>query len=224
MLIISEELKKAYPGGYIGVLAVSGIKNCESCPALDREKAELEGLIRAKYESYDRPKLKSEEPMNTYVEYYKRFKKTYYVQLQLESVVFKGKTIPRINALAEIMFMAELKNQLLTAGHDLDALSLPIKAEVAAGKERYMSLSGQEKETAAGDMFLSDGQGVISSIIYGPDDRTQITMDTEKVVYTVYAPPGINKSSVYDHFKDMVGYCRLVSPEAVVELEEVYAI
>jgi DNA/RNA-binding domain of Phe-tRNA-synthetase-like protein len=224
MLVISKELKKAYPGGYIGILAVSGLKNCESCPALDSKKEELEESIRAKYVSYDRPRLKLEEPMNTYVEYYKHFKKTYYVQLQLESVVFKGKSIPRINALAEIMFMAELKNQLLTAGHDLGALRLPMKAELASGNERYMSLSGQEKETAAGDMFLADGQGVISSIIYGPDDRTQITMDTESAVYTVYAPPGIGKSAVHHHFEDMVSYCRLVSPEAPVELKEVYEI
>lgn len=224
MLIISEELKKAYPGGYIGILAVSGMKNCESCLALDREKEKLEGSIRTKYEGYDRPRLKSEEPMSTYAEYYKRFKKTYFVQLQLESIVFKGKSIPRSNALAEIMFMAELKNHLLTAGHDLAALNLPIRAELASGNEKYVGLGGQEKETASGDMLLADGQGVISSIIYGPDDRTQITLDTERVLYAVYAPPGISKSAVEEHLEDMVGYSRLVSAEAFMDLEEIYEI
>jgi DNA/RNA-binding domain of Phe-tRNA-synthetase-like protein len=224
MLIISEELKKAYHGGYIGILALSNIKNYEGSTPLDEEKERLEATLREMYVGYDRAKLKSAEPMDAYVEYYNKFKKTYYVLLQLESVAFKNKSVPRVNTLVEIMFMAELKNQLLTAGHDLDKMSLPMKAELATGKERYMSLSGQEKETTAGDMMISDEKGIISSIIYGPDQRTQISKDTERVAYTVYAPPGIRISLIHDHFRDIIRYSMLVSTETKVDQEEIYNI
>jgi len=40
-------------------------------------------------------------------------------------------------------------------------------------------------------MFIADGQGVISSIVYGPDRRTRITLATRNAVFTVYAPAGI---------------------------------
>jgi hypothetical protein len=52
------------------------------------------------------------EPIKTYHDYYKRFKKTYHILLQLESIVFKNKSIPKVSSLVEAMFMAELKNLL----------------------------------------------------------------------------------------------------------------
>ncbi|MFN8595962.1 MAG: hypothetical protein U0559_07245 [Anaerolineae bacterium] len=33
--------------------------------------------------------------------------------------------------------MAEIKNLLLTAGHDLDTLQLPVTLDVASGQESY---------------------------------------------------------------------------------------
>lgn len=75
--------------------------------------------------------MSSIEPIKTYVEYYKCLKKTYHVLLQLESIVFKKKSIPNVSPLVEAMFMAELKNQLLTANHDMDTIKLPIKVDLA---------------------------------------------------------------------------------------------
>ena len=162
------------------------------------------------------------EPLKTYHDYYKRFKKTYHVLLQLESIVFKNKSIPKIATLVEVMFMAELKNLLLTAGHNLDVADIPIKLDVASGGEKYTLLNGQEKELLSGDMMISDSQGIISSIIYGPDKRTQITSDIQNVLFTVYAPPGIEKSKVFLHLQDIQNYVHIISPESEVELLKVY--
>ena len=76
---------------------------------------------------------------------FKRFKKTYQVLLQLESIVFKNRSIPKVALLVEVMFMAELKNLLLTAGHDLEVIDMPIKLDVASDKEKYTLLNGQKK-------------------------------------------------------------------------------
>ena len=46
---------------------------------------------------------------------------------------------------------------------------------VSKGTESYTLLRGDEQILKAGDMMISDGMGVVSSIVYGPDQRTQIT-------------------------------------------------
>ena len=41
-----------------------------------------------------------------------------------------------------------------------------------------------------GDMYIRDHVGVVSSVLYGPDDRTRIVPGTRRVVFCVYAPAG----------------------------------
>ena len=64
--------------------------------------------------------------------------------------------------------------------------------------------------------------GIISNVIYGPDRRTQITADTRNVVFSVYAPTGIDDQTVLHHLQDIEKYVLVVAPQAQVELLEVY--
>ena len=222
MLIISDEIKKVYPEALLGILAIRNVCNPKKHEELDRCKLELENNLREKYAGLDKAYLKNMEPIKTFSDYYKRFKKTYHVLLQLESIVFKNKSIPKVASLVEAMFMAELKNLLLTAGHDLDAIDLPIKLDVSSGGEKYIQLSGQEKELIPNDMMVSDLQGIISSIIYGPDKRTQIKPDTRNVLFVVYAPPGIEKTKVFQHLQDIQKYVHIIAPKSEIELLKVF--
>lgn len=189
---------------------------------LNKCKLELENNLRKKFSGLDRAYLKNIEPLKTYNNYYKKFKKTYHVLLQLESIVFKNKSIPKVALLVEVMFMAELKNLLLTAGHDLDVVDLPIKLDVSNGGEKYTLLNGQEKELLPNDMMVFDSKGIISSIIYGPDKRTRIKPNTRNVLFVVYAPPGIEKSKVFQHLQDIQNYVHIIAPKSEVELLKVY--
>jgi DNA/RNA-binding domain of Phe-tRNA-synthetase-like protein len=224
LIIISDKIKKIYPEALLGILVIRSVGNPNQHKELDRCKLELENNLREKYAGVglDKTYLKNMEPIKTYSDYYKRFKKTYHVLLQLESIVFKNKSIPKVASLVEAMFMAELKNFLLTAGHNLDVVDIPIKLDVASGGEKYILLNGQEKELLSGDMMISDSQGIISSIIYGPDKRTQITPDIQNVLFTVYAPPGIEKSKVFLHLQDIQNYVHIIAPESEVELLKVF--
>jgi DNA/RNA-binding domain of Phe-tRNA-synthetase-like protein len=120
------------------------------------------------------------------------------------------------------MFMEELRNMLLTAGHDLDAVQTPLKLDAAKGNEKYTRMNGQEQVLKAGDMMIADSVAVISSVIYGPDRRTMITPATKRVLFTVYAVPGIGAQAVRQHLKGIEANIRLVSPDAQLELLEVY--
>lgn len=222
LFAVSETWKRAYPGAAVGILAMRGVANPERHDALDRCKVQLENQLRSRFSNFDRATLRALPVIKAYNTYYKRFKKTYHVQLQLESIVFKRKSIPRVAALVEAMFVAELKNLLLTAGHDLELLTPPVRIDVAEGSERYIRINGQEQTPQPNDMMIADTQGIISTVLYGPDHRTRITSKTQHVFFTVYAPPGIGEQAVKEHLKDIQANVLILAPEAEIELLEVY--
>jgi DNA/RNA-binding domain of Phe-tRNA-synthetase-like protein len=142
MLSISDTWKTTYPEAFVGLLAMEKVVNPQRHPELEQHKTEVEAQLRSQFASLERADLKALPVLQAYNAYYKPFKKSYHVQAQVESVVWKGKTIPSVAALVEAMFMAELKNMLLTAGHDLEKLQLPVKIDVAAGDEHYLKMNG----------------------------------------------------------------------------------
>jgi DNA/RNA-binding domain of Phe-tRNA-synthetase-like protein len=222
MFEVTSAWRSTYPEAHAGVLVMRSVSNPAHDPALESRKATLEEQLRAQFSGQDRAAIASHPVLRAYAEYYRQFKKTYHIQLQLESIVLKGKSIPRVAALVEAMFMAEMKDMLLTAGHDLDALHLPLTLGVATGTERYTLLRGEEQVLKPGDMMISDQFGVISSILYGPDQRTQITPDTRNVIFTVYAPPGIDEHTVVQHLQGIQENVMVFAPQAQVELLKVY--
>jgi DNA/RNA-binding domain of Phe-tRNA-synthetase-like protein len=212
--VVSEAWKQAYPGAAVGVLAMRKVNNPDNNAALDARKGALEEELRARYAGHDRAALRALPVMQAYHSYYKRFKKSYHVQLQLESIVFKGKEIPSVAALVEAMFMAELDNLLLTAGHDLAVVQEPVGVYVADGSERFVRINGQEQQLKARDMYIADAEGVLSSVIYGPDQRTRIRPETQQTLFTTYAPPGIGSLAVEKHLRGIRDYTLLFAPDA----------
>ena len=222
MFTVSNAWKAAYPQAHAGILVMRDVTNPPQHAELEARKERLQDELRSRFAGQDRNAIAALSPIQAYNAYYKPFKKSYHVQLQLESIVFKGKSLPSFSALVEAMFMAEIKNLLLTAGHDLDTLQLPVTLDVATGQEQYTLLRGTEQVTKSGDMFMADGEGIISSILYGPDQRTQINEKTRNVMFAVYAPDGINADAVHQHLQDIRENVLLVSPAARVELLEVF--
>ncbi|MER3486258.1 MAG: hypothetical protein C4345_10085, partial [Chloroflexota bacterium] len=88
---------------------------------------------------------------------------------------------------------------LLTASHDLDALTLPIAIDVATGTERYTLYNGEAVTAKAGDMLMRDQRGILTTIILGPAAYARITGQTRSAVYCVYAPVGVSTAAVHDH-------------------------
>jgi DNA/RNA-binding domain of Phe-tRNA-synthetase-like protein len=219
---VTEAWKSAFPQAHAGVLVMKDVVNPASHAGLERRKAALAEQLRSRYEKLDRNQLKTIPSLQVYDTYYKRFNKTYHVQLQLESIIFKGKSLPSVAALVEAMFMAEIKNMLLTAGHDFDALQLPVRLKVTKGDEIYTLMRGQPQQVKPGDMMISDGKGIMSNIIYGPDQRTQIQPGTRNAIYTAYAPAGISEQAVTEHLQDIQEYVCLFSPDARTEMLRVF--
>lgn len=223
MFEVTSAWKTTYPEALAGVLVMRAVSNPPHHSGLESKKIALEEELRARFSGQDRAAIASHPVLQAYGDYYRQFKKTYHIQLQLESIVLKGKSIPGVAALVESMFMAEMQDMVLTAGHDLDTLNLPLTLDIATGTEQYTLLRGEEQTLKPGDMMIRDQSGVvISSIIYGPDQHTQIAPDTRNVIFTVYGPPGIDEKIVKDHLEHIQENVFVFAPQAQVELLRVY--
>ena len=71
-------------------------------------------------------------------------------------------------------------------------------------------------------MIIPDNAGIISSVVYGPDQRTLIMSETQNVLFTTHAPMEISKDEVCEHLHHIKSNVLLVSPQAEVELLDVY--
>jgi DNA/RNA-binding domain of Phe-tRNA-synthetase-like protein len=219
---VSDQWRKTYPDSHAGVLVVRDAQNPARHAMLERRKVALEEELRARYAGQERTSLLKNPVLKAYDAYYRRFTKTYHVQLQLESILFKGKSIPAVAALVEAMFMAEMDHLLLTAGHDVDSLGTPLTLDVATGAEHYTLLRGDLQAPKAGDMMILDREGIVSSIIYGPDQRTQITDKTRNAVFTVYGPTGIRAEDIRLQLEEIRDNVLVITPGARVEMLEVF--
>jgi len=220
LLTVDENWKAAYPDASLGAMLVTGISNAGAKGALAEKKAGLEADIRARFTS--REAIKADPVIQAYSDYYKRFKKSYHVYLQLDSIALKGKSIPNVNVLVEAMFMAELSDLLLTAGHDWDLVQRPVTLKAADGSEEYTMMSGKQQTLKARDMYVCDNQGVLSSIVYGPDRRTSISAQTRSAFFVTYAVPGITRAQTEAHLEHLLGIIRSFSPGAAADILTIY--
>lgn len=209
--------RSAHPGAVIGLLELAGVENTRSSPELDARKRQTEALLRERCKGFSRPDFLALPVMAAYEQYYKRFNKTYHVQLQVESIVLKGKSLPNVSPLVDANFVAEVETLVLTAGHDVAKLQGPISMDVSRDGDRITQMNGSSRDIRAGDMVMRDANGLCCSILYGQDNRSPISPATSHVLYVAYAPAGVPAETVEAQLAKIEGNVRLFSPKAMVE-------
>ncbi len=207
----------AHPGAAIGLLEISGIERKLISPELNQHKREVEARLRQDFAGYSRKALMMSPVMAAYIRYYKRFTMTYHVLLQVESIIMKGKNLPDVSPLVDANFTAEVSTFVLTAGHDVAKLREPIVIDTAHEAEEMTAMSGSQKEVRKGDMVMRDQLGLCCSILYGQDNRSPITAETEHVLYVSYAPAGVPAIEIEEHLIQIRQNVYLFSPNARVE-------
>jgi len=223
MLVISatDEWRTNHPGAAIGLLELSGAARTSTSPRLEERKREAEAGLRERYRGLTRQDFASLPVMSAYVRYYKRFNKTYHVQLQVESIVLKGKGLPNVSPLVDSNFVAELETLVLTAGHDVAKLQGAVSIDVSREGDPLTPMNGALKPMPAGDMIMRDAHGVCCSIIYGQDNRSPISSETSDVLYVAYAPAGVPAEAVEAQLRRIEENIRLFSPALVIEQRRV---
>jgi DNA/RNA-binding domain of Phe-tRNA-synthetase-like protein len=213
----SADWRRTFPEACVGCLLMHGVRNVERNPALDGRLAELQTNLREHYVAADRTVLAELPTIRAYQAHYRAFGQTYHVLRQLESVVFKGRDLVSPGGtLVSAMFAAELGSLLLTAGHDVEALEPPLLVDCSTAGDRFVGINGQERELKPGDMLMRDGQGIISAVLNGPDQRTRLLATTSRALFVTYAPAGISHADVDGHLDQIAEYVRLAEPGAKV--------
>jgi len=207
-LKIDDDVKLAYPNLKVAIMEVRISKELKFNQEIIDLKKELEERIRKDYKN-------TENLPNVikYNEFYKKFDSKVPMEFQIKSII-DNKEIPMFNPVVTCMFMAELKNIILTAGHDLDKLGDKIEVLRSKGTEEYTKINGKIQKLKHYDIFANDGISIISSVLYGPDSRTKITKETKNFLFMCYSF-GLNDEEIRNHLNDMAGYLKLFVKENI---------
>lgn len=171
---------------------------------------ELERL-RERFAAYDRKAVFAENP---YYRYFKKYKKTYPVLQQLESVLLKGRPFPSGNPANEVAFLAELRTQMLVGAHDIDRIEGVPELFCPAEKLPYPGMRGEEVHTYPGDVSARDGEGIIWGMIAGADERTCLRPDSLHIAYLVFGAPGVTPEQAEALLDMLAHYAQTLSPAA----------
>lgn len=220
MLTIDDSVRAFYPGAKMGILAVKDVSY--SSLLTEQEITEFLNYLCRKYAHLERREIKELYPISAYIAYYKKFSSNYHLLAQLESMIKGKKAVNYDSGLLQAMFLSEMDDMLLTAGHDLSKLHMPLQLKIATGAETYQSISGKEVSTVEGDLMLFDSTGPLSSILRGPDLKSRITSSTTAVLFSVYAPPGIDEGYIEDNLHKLEKRIRALSPSSRTELLQVF--
>jgi DNA/RNA-binding domain of Phe-tRNA-synthetase-like protein len=198
-------------------LELSGVQKISETSRLEDRKRQTERELRERYQGFTRQDFASLPVMAAYMQYYKRFNKTYHVQLQLESIVLKGKNLPNVSPAVDANFVAEVETLVLTAGHDVARLQGAISIDASRDGDQITQMNGTVRPMRAGDMIMRDAKGVCCSIIYGQDNRSPISRETSHVLYVAYAPAGVPAEAVQAQLRRIEENIRSFAPAIVVE-------
>ncbi|OQB20802.1 MAG: B3/4 domain protein [Firmicutes bacterium ADurb.Bin182] len=213
MVTIQSNIKEKYPETHFGALVLLGFKSSlQGKEEFSRYAARELQKIRSRHPNYDRKQFCCENHIvSAYIKYYKKFKKTYHVLPQIESIIH-GKEIPDTLPLIQALLLTEIQTGMLIAGHDLDNAALPFSIECAEGGETYVGAGGREIVLKPGDISMRDQSGFVLSIIYGQDERTRIKENTQNILYLIDGVSGIDKKYYADALDTLIHNVRIFQP------------
>jgi len=200
---VSNILIDYFPDLKVATMEARNLENKKIDESLENEKRKIEAEIRNNVKEY----LES-ETIKKYNQFFKKFGKKYPIEYQIKSIA-SGKSFPSQYTVVEAMFMAELKNMYLTAGHDLDLIKGSLNTKITNGSEDYENISGKEMKLKPKDITTEDEFGIISSVSFGPDRRTMITEKTRNYLFFAYFPYGEENRKIKNHFEDILTYIKI---------------
>jgi DNA/RNA-binding domain of Phe-tRNA-synthetase-like protein len=218
-VVVTDAWREMFPEARVGLLVLEDVVNPPTHARLEQRVREVEAGLRERFAGADRAALAALPVIRAYQRHYRAFGQTYHVLRQLESVALRGRSLASHGALVLAMFAAELEALLLTAGHDLAAVRPPLVVDRSSAGDRFIGLGGREHELRPGDMLMRDRAGIISAVVYGPDERTRLHERTRRALFTAYAPAGVTDDAVRRHLDELAALVRLVAPAATVGLQ-----
>lgn len=177
------------------------------------KERELAALFEA-FRDYDRKAVFGE---NVYYRYFKKYKKTYPVLQQLESILLKGRPFPTGRPLNEVAFLTELRTQVLSGAHDAEQVMGTIKLFCPEEKLPFTGMRGEKVHTYPGDTSARDDGGIIFSMIAGADERTCLRPESRHSFYPFFATPDTTREQLLPAMELLSSYVRVLAPSAQID-------
>lgn len=215
-MYIADAVLHKYPETIFGLMRVTGLDTGTDVSAWAALREQEIANFRAQWSGYDRKSAVQRPPLSCYVQYYKRFKKTYLVLLQMESVLLKGRDIRADSPAVEAMFLAEVKHGLCVAGHNTSVLLGEYTLNLAKGGEQFTTVSGETRTLKPDDIFMTDGGSILSSTLEGQDFDSRLTKQSAGALYCVYGVGGVKQAHMHVFFEDLTTYLHTAFPHAVI--------
>jgi len=165
-------------------------------------------------ENYDRETWFRQD---AYFRYFRKFKKTYPVMMQVESFLLKGRPFPEGRYINAVAFLTEMKTRMLMGTHDADRVEGDIIFYTETEKVPFPSIHGSEGHSYPGDTTGCDDGGVIISMIAGADSRTCLQENSTHVLYMVFGTPSTSAEVLDECLDQAEEYVRVLAPDAETE-------
>ena len=210
---LTAAFRAAFPQGVFGVLVVRQCPNRPQVAAVDEELRAIESSLRTHYPG---DAIDTDPTARAYAAHFRRYGGRYPVVHQAKTIL-SGRPIESPSALVTAMFAAEVESLVLTSGHDPEALRGPLRVDVSVDGDAYTKLSGKEQRLRPGDMVVRDDEGIIASVIHGPDDRTRLRGESAAALFGAWCPAGVAATAVEAHLTSLARLVRLEWPGAEIE-------
>lgn len=176
------------------------------------KEAEL-AAVRAEGSDYDRETVFRQDP---YFRYFRKFRKSYPVMMQVESFLVKGRPFPEGAQINAVAFLTELKTHILLGTHDVDRIKGELVFYSETEKTPFTGMFNPDSHSYPKDMTGRDDEGIIISMIAGADDRTCIHEDTSHVIYLIFGLPDMSVS-IEEVAAQIRKSALVLAPSAVIE-------
>lgn len=171
--------------------------------------------IREEGAEYDRDTWFRQAP---YFRYFRKFKKTYPVMMQVESFLLKGKPFPEGRYTNAVAFLTELKTRCLLGSHDADMIEGDLVIYQESEKTPFPSIHGGEAHSYPGDITCRDDLTIVVSMIAGADARTCLNENSSHVLYFAFGTPGMDASALTGYLEQVDEYVKVLAPGSETQM------
>lgn len=216
MLKVIRDSSLADDGRHMGIVEVKYPDKSEwDLAGFDAYKDAELAAIKEAGAAYDREVVFRQDP---YFRYFRKFKKTYPVMMQVESFLLKDRPFPEGEYINAVAFLTELKTHILLGTHDADKIEGDLVIYNESAKTPFPGMFNPDAHSYPNDMTGRDDGGIIISMIAGADSRTCIHEDTSHVIYLIFGLPDMPMSieEVAEQIRTSV---YKLAPTAEVEFE-----
>lgn len=114
---------------------------------------------------------------------------------QIEMVRSKG--LPSGNVLVQALLLSETSTGLLMGAQDASSVRGTLVCDRAKAGESFRGMR-REVRCRPDEIVLRDEEGIIASLLQGPDHRTRLTPETKDVVFFIFSVPGITAADIQE--------------------------